>query len=80
MSYLYPFVSGLDRLERDIIVMWGKAVPRAMMLSIKYVCPVLLLVRLKTMSTSSKIPDVFLCVRGCICERICVRPQYDYVT
>ncbi|XP_067649010.1 sodium- and chloride-dependent glycine transporter 2-like [Haliotis asinina] len=34
---------GLERLNRDIRAMWGKTVPQAMMLSIKYVCPLLLL-------------------------------------
>ncbi|XP_067649008.1 sodium- and chloride-dependent glycine transporter 2-like [Haliotis asinina] len=41
--FVVSWCYGLDRLERDITVMWGKAVPRTMMLSIKYVCPVLLL-------------------------------------
>ncbi|XP_046560239.1 sodium-dependent noradrenaline transporter-like [Haliotis rubra] len=40
---------GLERLNQDIRAMWGKKVPQAMMLSIKYVCPLLLLVRLQTM-------------------------------
>ncbi|XP_048241958.1 sodium-dependent dopamine transporter-like [Haliotis rufescens] len=41
--FVVSWCYGLDRLKRDIILMWGKTVPRAMMLSVKYVCPVLLL-------------------------------------
>ncbi|XP_067687352.1 sodium-dependent noradrenaline transporter-like [Haliotis asinina] len=40
---LVSWCYGLERLKQDIDAMWGKAVPRVMMLSIKYVCPLLLL-------------------------------------
>ncbi|XP_048241830.1 sodium- and chloride-dependent creatine transporter 1-like [Haliotis rufescens] len=35
---------GTDRLQRDIKSMWGKAIPRIMMIAIKCVCPMLLVV------------------------------------
>ncbi|XP_071102934.1 sodium-dependent dopamine transporter-like [Haliotis cracherodii] len=41
--FVVSWCYGLERLNRDISAMWGKKVPRAMMLSIKYVCPLLLL-------------------------------------
>ncbi|XP_071092774.1 sodium- and chloride-dependent glycine transporter 1-like [Haliotis cracherodii] len=40
---LVSWCYGFERLKRDISIMWGKAVPKLMMLSIKYVCPLLLL-------------------------------------
>ncbi|XP_048247804.1 sodium-dependent dopamine transporter-like [Haliotis rufescens] len=41
--FVVSWCYGLERLNRDISAMWGMKVPRAMMLSIKYVCPLLLL-------------------------------------
>ncbi|XP_046555048.1 sodium- and chloride-dependent GABA transporter 2-like [Haliotis rubra] len=40
---LVSWCYGFERLKQDISTMWGEAVPRVMMLSIKYVCPLLLL-------------------------------------
>ncbi|XP_046333408.2 sodium-dependent dopamine transporter-like [Haliotis rufescens] len=35
---------GARRLQEDINSMWGKSVPRVMIISIKYICPLLLLI------------------------------------
>ncbi|XP_067649318.1 sodium-dependent dopamine transporter-like [Haliotis asinina] len=35
---------GTERLQEDINSMWGKSVPRVMIISIKFICPLLLLV------------------------------------
>ncbi|XP_067649831.1 sodium-dependent dopamine transporter-like [Haliotis asinina] len=40
--FVVSWCYGLERLKRDIVAMWGKTVPRVMLLSIKYVCPILL--------------------------------------
>ncbi|XP_046371166.2 sodium- and chloride-dependent glycine transporter 1-like [Haliotis rufescens] len=42
--FVVTWCYGTNRLEKDIKMMWGKTVPKAMIISLKYICPILFLV------------------------------------
>ncbi|XP_067650071.1 sodium- and chloride-dependent glycine transporter 1-like isoform X2 [Haliotis asinina] len=41
--FVVSWCYGTNRLEKDISMMWGKTVPKAMIISLKYICPILFL-------------------------------------